>query len=110
MPGGDRTGPTGKGPLTGGGFGYCETTPTRRLSRGGFRGRQGGFGRGRGWRNRFWATGRPGWQRSGGWEHEDRLPDAAAEKLELQRATTALEDELRRLRARIEELEGESAG
>ncbi len=29
MPGFDRTGPEGKGPLTGGGFGYCGT-PNRR--------------------------------------------------------------------------------
>jgi hypothetical protein len=108
MPGGDRTGPMGAGPLTGGGFGYCGPSPERGYSRYGFEGRRGGFGRGRGWRNRFWATGRPGWQRMGGWERSDRLPEVAAEKLELQRATAELEAELHRLRKRIEELEGTS--
>jgi hypothetical protein len=38
------------------------------------------------------------------WEPSRRLPDASAEKHELERATAALEAELQRLRARIEEL------
>jgi hypothetical protein len=105
MPGGDRTGPMGEGPLTGGGFGYCETTPIRRFSRGIFRGRQGGFGCGRGRRNRYWATRRTGWQRAGGWEDPMQLRDASAERRDPQHATAALEAELQRLRARIEELE-----
>lgn len=64
MPGGDRTGPLGQGPMTGGGRGYCA----------GYAGRGAwntpGFGRGsapsagwagggRGYRNRFYATGVP---------------------------------------------------
>lgn len=40
MPGGDRTGPSGQGPLTGRGFGPC--------------GAGLGCGRGRGFRSRFW--------------------------------------------------------
>jgi len=51
MPGGDRTGPLGQGPMTGRGLGYCTgyndpgyTNPGPR----GFFGR--GFGRGFGWR------------------------------------------------------------
>jgi hypothetical protein len=82
MPGGDRTGPMGLGPLTGG-----------------------GFGRGRGRRNRLRATERPGWQRAGGWEDAFWPHNAAAERSELQRQTAALEAELQRLRARIEEIE-----
>lgn len=61
MPGGDRTGPMGAGPRTGRGMGYCSgynwpgyTNPGSG-SRSGF-----GFG-GRGWRNRFYTTGVPGW-------------------------------------------------
>ena len=65
MPRGDRTGPQGAGPRTGRGMGYCNdynqpgfaNTPV--MGRGGF-----GFGwqgAGRGWRNRFYATGIPGW-------------------------------------------------
>jgi hypothetical protein len=101
MPGGDRTGPLGAGPMTGGGFGYCGGTS---YSRGGFGGRQGGFGRGggRGWRNRFWATGR---LRRGDWDEPVAPWSADAERQNLQEETAAIEAELRRLKARIEELE-----
>ncbi|RKX28356.1 MAG: hypothetical protein DRP46_08740 [Candidatus Zixiibacteriota bacterium] len=70
MPGGDRTGPWGAGPLTGRGAGYCagfnmpgyaNPIPGRGM---GF-GRGGGFGRGRGmgwgFRHMYYATGQPGW-------------------------------------------------
>ena len=79
MPGGDRTGPAGLGPMTGRAMGYCAGYATsgyvnpvagrgfgafgRGFGRGG-----GGFGRGGGgggWRNRFYATGLAGWQRAG---------------------------------------------
>ncbi len=74
MPGGDRTGPAGFGPMTGRGAGFCagysvpgymNPIPGR-----GFwgRGRGGGRGGGRGWRNWYYATGLTGWQRAGyGW-------------------------------------------
>jgi hypothetical protein len=68
MPRGDRTGPLGLGPLTGGGFGYCGgySAPgfVTRGSWAGWRGYGfGGFGRGGyGYRHRFYATGIPGWQ------------------------------------------------
>ena len=66
MPGFDGTGPMGQGPLTGGGRGFCAVP----LGRGGYRpygGRffGGGRGRGRGFRNWYWATGLPGWARAG---------------------------------------------
>ncbi len=68
MPGGDRTGPAGLGPMTGRGAGYCagysvpgymNPIPGR-----GFFGRgRGWFGRGggRGWGRGYYATGFPGW-------------------------------------------------
>lgn len=67
MPGGDRTGPMGAGPMTGRGAGYCAgfAVPgfVHRFAFGG------GFGRGRGgghgWRNMFYASGLPGWARMG---------------------------------------------
>ncbi|RPJ51452.1 MAG: hypothetical protein EHM23_34105, partial [Acidobacteria bacterium] len=71
MPGGDRTGPLGLGPMTGRAAGYCAG-----YRAGGFMNfipGHGFFGRGRGrgghrWRNWFCATGLPGWQRAGwGW-------------------------------------------
>lgn len=76
MPGGDRTGPAGLGPMTGRGAGYCAgyAVPgyaNMNFGRGyGFwgcgRGCGGNFGGGRGWRNMYWQTGQPGWMRSGG--------------------------------------------
>ena len=68
MPGGDRTGPIGAGPMTGRGVGYCAGYPVPGYAnpiggRGCFgRGRgfgrgQGGFGRGR----RHWHWPVPGW-------------------------------------------------
>ena len=59
MPGGDRTGPLGMGPMTGRAAGYCAGYQVpgymnpyggrgMAMRRGGFYGRGGGFGRGRG--------------------------------------------------------------
>ena len=93
--------------MTGGGFGFCATSRDRGFLRNGIGGRQGGFGRGggRGWRNRFWATGRTGWQRAVDLVDSIRPRDVAAERSDLQQDTAALETDLQRLRARIEELE-----
>jgi len=65
MPGGDRTGPRGMGPMTGRQAGYCAGYQAAGFANsylgGGF-GR--GFGgRGRGHRHMFYATGLPMWQR-----------------------------------------------
>ncbi len=64
MPRGDRTGPTGMGPMTGRGAGFCAG-----YSVPGFADAAPGglsFGRGgRGRRNRFFATGQAGWMRGG---------------------------------------------
>jgi hypothetical protein len=67
MPAGDGTGPRGEGPLTGRAMGSCNGFPsggyTSAPGRGGggsFFGRRGG---GRGFRNRFYETGLPRWQR-----------------------------------------------
>jgi len=67
MPGGDRTGPAGMGPMTGRAAGYCAGYPAPGfMNPTGGRGFWGG-GRGGGWgrRNWFHATGLPGWQRFG---------------------------------------------
>ena len=69
MPGGDRTGPAGLGPMTGRGAGFCAGYPApgymNPVGGRGYGGR--GRGRGGGWgrRNWFYATGLPGWQRAG---------------------------------------------
>ena len=76
MPGGDKTGPWGAGPMTGRGVGFCAgydvpgyMNPTYGQGFGWGRGWGHGFGRGfgmgfgRGWRHRYYATGLPGWAR-----------------------------------------------
>lgn len=102
MPGYDRTGPRGMGPMTGGGRGYCAVPVTRRpLSLnwrarsfwGGAVGRgRGGFGLGlqRGYRGRRAASGAP------------RVP---ARWVDL-----SYEDELAELRAAEAQLEGDLDG
>lgn len=65
MPGGDRTGPLGMGPMTGRGAGFCAGYPAPGYMSAGFgRGFGRGRGGGRGRRNWFYATGLTGWQRA----------------------------------------------
>jgi len=68
MPRGDGTGPGGMGPMTGRAAGYCAgysvpgfANPIGGRFAGAGRGLYGG--RGRGYRNWYYATGLPGWQR-----------------------------------------------
>lgn len=115
MPGGDGTGPTGMGPMTGRGAGYCAgfagpgyvTAPGR-----GFRGGQRGGG-GRGWRNWFHATGLTGWQRAAsGWFAAGPAAPTTAPESELdglRQQAAHIETALARIRRRIEALEGGAA-
>lgn len=105
MPGGDRTGPLGAGPMTGWGRGVCG-----RGNAAGFGcGRGAGLGWGRGWRNRSWAAGHAGWAR-GGRRSEGVAPwaafaDAAEDERQmLEREAAGLEQEIGRIRARLEVL------
>lgn len=119
MPGGDRTGPLGAGPMTGRGAGYCAgygvpgyANPT--FGRGLGRGFGRGFGRGR----RFGCWGGMGWYgapRWGGWAFAypvpyappvpSPVPDPEIEKRVLKNRTELLQSELEFLRKRLEELE-----
>jgi hypothetical protein len=121
MPHGDKTGPTGKGSMTGRGAGYCtdqddpgfmNPVPERGVCGPGWRG---GVGRGR--RNRFYETGPYGRQR-GRWSgpafggaNADR-PDSAVTKEQKLDALNAqaeyLQDALDSVRKRIAELKDES--
>jgi hypothetical protein len=74
MPAGDRTGPWGMGPMTGRGAGYCagygapgyaSWLPGRVFGLGWGGGGRGAWGRGRGWRHWYYATGLPRWARAG---------------------------------------------
>lgn len=98
MPGGDRTGPLGAGPRTGRGMGFCGgyQQPGYGFQAGGFRGGF-GFGRagaGRGWRNRFYATGIPGWV----------PPTPEQETADLKAQADMLKTQLDAIQKRIEEL------
>ncbi|MBN1695874.1 MAG: DUF5320 domain-containing protein [Spirochaetales bacterium] len=123
MPGGDRTGPAGLGPMTGRAAGYCagynvpgymNPVPGRGFGRG--FGRFGG-GRGRGFRHMYWATGLPGW---GGYHPGAYYPNSPYEPVQVQPEQEAealrnqakyLQDSLNALNERIRELENlESKG
>ena len=102
MPGRNRTGPMGQGPMTGRAMGSCADDAAPGI--GGFgRGMGCGMGRGRGGRgqrNRFWATGLTGMQRAAA-----AAPITADQQREALEAHAAeLEQSLANIRARLEEL------
>ena len=117
MPGGDRTGPMGFGPMTGRAAGYCagygvpgymNPLPGRGFWGGG-RGFRGG---GRGWRHGYHATGLPGWARWGfpAWPQYGAAPPPQAEVEFLQQQAKALQAELEDIERRMKELESAEAG
>jgi hypothetical protein len=120
MPGGDRTGPMGMGPMTGRAAGYCagydlpgyaHPFPRRGLGLGWWGGRRGW---GRGWRYGYYATGLPGWARGYAptWEVGPMYgPPAPPSREEQTRALKAqaewLKDEMDAIHQRLSELEQE---
>lgn len=123
MPRGDRTGPNGMGSMTGRNAGYCtgfgmpgyaNPVPGRGVGVGfgrgrGARGRRLESGR-RGWRNMFYATGLPGYQRAGGYgapyvnpPHVQK-PDPEMEKQALMRQAEDLETQLDYIHQRLADL------
>ena len=134
MPRGDETGPAGQGPMTGRAAGYCAgySTPGFTSSFGGrFSGAGRGFfgrrgARGRGYRNWYYATGLPGWQRyasgmpawggvvappvnyyPGPYAGQALAPDQEKEMLAEQ--ADILRQQIDDIQARLEELEEESS-
>lgn len=120
MPFGNGTGPMGQGPMTGRGAGYCagydgpgyaNPVPGRGVGFG-----RGWFGRGRGWRNWYRATGLPGWQRAqmgypawGGWGYYPPVypsaqPTVKEEREMIQGEMNALKEQMKALEDRLEEL------
>jgi len=120
MPGGDRTGPMGMGPMSGRRGGYCAgfavpgfANPSAGWGYGMGFGQARGFGggRGRGFRHRFYATGLPGWMRSGwmgaapagrGWA--PAAPNPEAEKGFLSEQAQFLQEQLDQVKKRLDEL------
>ena len=121
MPGGDRTGPMGRGSMTGRAMGYCSGASAPGFAnsaygRGFGRGGGGGIGFGggrRGCRNMFYATGQPGWMRGGGYAGSYgpaaplSNPDPEMEKQALGRQAQALQSQLDWIRKRLSEMESE---
>jgi hypothetical protein len=105
MPGGDRTGPVGAGPRTGRAAGFCTgnrmpgyANPVGR----GF----GGGGFGRGWCNRFFATGMPGRGRGRGSRFGGRYgyPAQYAPGFYNEDETVALKEEAEYLRSALDNI------
>jgi hypothetical protein len=126
MPRGDGTGPFGVGPRTGRGAGYCTGYDmagyANPWSGRGYFCRGGNFecggiagtGRGFGWRNWFNATGQPFWARggqpAGNWP-QDQVPQYGSSPLNketeieyLKHEASALENELRQIKDRLDNL------
>ena len=117
MPRGDATGPMGLGPMTGRAAGFCagynmpgyaNPLPGRGFGMG--YGRGFGFGRGFrgggfGWRNRFYATGVPGWAWFSGFPAAYENIDPETEKQALKNHADALENDLKSIKARLDEIE-----
>lgn len=108
MPGFDRNGPVSYGPMTGRRRGLCIGLTSRTfddwrspiLSRG---------GRGRGHRWCYYATGLPRWARTGPSEDIPSEVDKAKIKEALEEEASLLEDELSKIKARLEELKPEES-
>jgi len=104
MPGGDRTGPLGRGPMTGRGAGLCSgsTSPGyfnpgygRRFNRWGSN-----FGRGfRGFGRRFWYR--------EGYDISIPQPNMDEEKQYLENLVKSLESEIKEIKDRIQEISKE---
>ena len=118
MPGGDRTGPFGAGPVTGRGAGFCAgyNMPGYMNARGGRgfgTGRGRGMGMGRGHRYMYYATGQPGWMRgAAGWGMFPAGPQAATagfsqrdELRYLKNQAGQMNEMLAEINQRIDELE-----
>lgn len=116
MPRGDGTGPMGMGPMTGRAAGYCtgfgipdfmNSIPGRGFG-------MGFGGRGCGWRHRFYATGLPGWMRSGAFpspmnpQAMSDKPDPEMEKQTLKNQFDVLQAQLDIVKKRLDDLEGSS--
>ena len=121
MPGGNRTGPMGMGPMTGRGAGYCAGFPVPGFLNPGFG--RGWFGRGRGggrgWRNWFYATGLTGWQRAAmgspawgfGGPYAAPVPSAPGKEQQLEMLKNQadyLSGALDEVKKRIDEIESKS--
>jgi hypothetical protein len=127
MPGGDKTGPVGAGPMTGRGAGYCAGFGRPGYINPGFargggfgQGRRGGFGNrggaGRGWRRMFWGADYSAWpSATGPFPYETNVSAGRRysrneELRDLKSQADYLNDALAEINRRIEDLERERKG
>ena len=109
MPGGDRTGPIGRGPMTGRALGFCVGYPNPGYSTN--PGYSRGFGRGwgRGFGRGFWGRGRGFW-----WRNYSPAPyyspslSKEEEKTYFENMLKGLEEEIKDVKERIKELSKET--
>jgi hypothetical protein len=104
MPRGDGTGPAGMGPMTGRGAGFCADFDAPGYANPvGYRC---GFGQGRGFRRKFYATGLPRWARFGVQKTNEAYFASEADKKEfLKRRAKLLENQLDDVKKHLEEFE-----
>lgn len=110
MPFGDHTGPSGMGPRSGRGFGFCSgySHPGFVAGRGrGFgRGMGPGFGRSRGWGRQFGpGVGYPGYAPDYGPVYGAEAPSPDQEKSYLKSQISAMETTIENLKRRLEEVD-----
>ncbi len=114
MPGLDRTGPMGMGPMTGGARGRCNPYGKDFYRGGSGPWHERGGGRGRGYRHMYWATGLPGWMRSGpvcACGHPLPIPYSKESEMDfLKDQAAALKEELDAIDSRLRDLESEGKG
>jgi len=104
MPGGDRTGPMGTGPMTGRVAGMCAGDRMPGYAHRGFgRGMGGGRGFGRGWGRRTGARYRAWWQNA-----PVSQPDPIDERQMLEQEAAYLKNQVEQIQNRLNEL-GESS-
>ncbi len=105
MPRGDGTGPMGMGPMTGRSAGFCAGFAAPGYANpAGFKGC---FGRGRGFRQMFHATGLPRWARFGSQSGYGTYVPDADEKEFLKNQAKVLENQLQDVKKRLANI-GES--
>ena len=109
MPRFDRTGPIGYGPKTGRRMGgLCTGSASRRFADWGSPTlSEGGRGRGHGWC--YYSTGLPRWARTSPFEDVRSEVDKATIKETLEEEASLLEDELNKIKMRLEELKPEES-
>ena len=111
MPAGNGTGPSGMGPRSGRGAGFCTgNNQPGYMSQGrGFGFNRGVFGRrkfgGRGFRNMFFASGQPGWARYGA--YPNAYPPAAPAPLTPEQEQESLKAQEAWLQEQLEQVQSQ---